>query len=121
MSYYDKARDMYDMVTHGKLLDAFERYYHTDAIQVEATGETRKGKEANRKFQTDFLGMIKEVNGAGVRAIASDEKDGTTIVESWMDVTYKDGKRDLMEEVAVQKWKGDQIIHERFYYNTPQK
>jgi hypothetical protein len=23
----------------------------------------------------------------------------------------------MMEEVAVQKWNGDQIIHERFYYN----
>ena len=39
------------------------------------------------------------------------------MVESWMDVTLKDGKRNMMEEVAVQKWKGDQIIHERFYYN----
>jgi len=24
-----------------------------------------------------------------------------------------------MEEVAVQKWKDDQIIYERFYYNMP--
>ena len=40
------------------------------------------------------------------------------MVESWMDVTMKDGKRNKMEEVAVQKWKGDQIIHERFYYNV---
>jgi hypothetical protein len=39
------------------------------------------------------------------------------MVESWMDVTMKDGKRHMMEEVAVQKWKDDQIIHERFYYN----
>ena len=56
---------------------------------------------------------------AGVRSITSDEKDGTTMVESWMDVTMKDGKRNVMEEVAVQKWKDDQIIYERFYYNMP--
>lgn len=119
MSYYEKARDIYDMTSQGKLLDAFEKYYHTDVTMVEATGETRKGKEANRKFQREFMDMIKAVNGSGVRSIASDEKEGTTMVEAWMDVTMKDGKRNMMEEVAVQKWKGDQIIYERFYYNTP--
>ena len=86
---------------------------------VEATGETRKGKEANRQFQKEFMEMVKAIHGSGVRAITSDEKDGTTMVESWMDVTMKDGKRNVMEEVAVQKWKDDQIIYERFYYNMP--
>jgi ketosteroid isomerase-like protein len=117
MSYYDKAKDIYDMLAQGKLLDAFEKYYHKDVVMVEATGEERKGKEPNRKFQVDFMSMIKEMHGTGVKAITSDEKQATTMVESWMDVTMKDGKRSMMEEVAVQKWKGDQIIHERFYYN----
>jgi ketosteroid isomerase-like protein len=117
MSYYDKAKDIYNMSAQGKLLDAFEKYYHRDVVMVEATGEERKGKEANRKFQQEFMGMIKDVHGTGVRAITSDEKAGTTMVESWMDVTMKDGKRNMMEEVAVQKWKDDQIIYERFYYN----
>ena len=118
MSYYDKAKDIYDMSAQGKSLDAFEKYYHKDVVMVEATGETRKGIEANRKFQADFMGMIKEMHGTGVRSITSNEKEAVTMVESWMDVTMKDGKRNMMEEVAVQKWKDDQIIHERFYYNT---
>jgi hypothetical protein len=117
MNYYDKAKDIYDMLAQGKLLDAFDKYYHKDVEMEEATGETRKGKEANRKFQQDFMGMIKDVHGSGIKSITSDEKNATTMVESWMDVTMKDGKRNMMEEVAVQKWKGDQIIHERFYYN----
>ena len=117
MSYYDKARDIYDMTSQGKLMEAFEKYYHNDVVMVEATGESRNGKEANRKFQVDFMGMLKEIHGSGVRAITSNEKEATTMVESWMDVTMNDGKRHMMEEVAVQKWTGDQIIHERFYYN----
>jgi ketosteroid isomerase-like protein len=117
MSYYDKAKDIYDMLAKGKLLDAFDKYYHKDVVMVEATGETRKGKDANRKFQEDFMGMVKDVHGSGVKNIASNEKEATTMVESWMDVTMKDGKRNMMEEVAIQKWNGDQIIHERFYYN----
>ena len=118
MSYYSKAKNIYDMMAEGKMLDAFEKYYHTDVLMVEADGKTRKGKEANRKFQSEFLNSVKQVHGSGVNTITSDEKNGITVVESWMDVTTKDGKRNKMEEVAVQKWKGDQIIHERFYYNA---
>ncbi len=110
---------MYDMIAHGQLMDAFEKYYHTNVTMVEATGEERKGKEANRKFQNEFLGNIKEVNGSGVTSITENDRDDVTMVESWMDITFKDGKRSKMEEVAVQKWKDDKIIYERFYYNTP--
>ncbi len=117
MSYYDKAKDIYDMMAKGKMLEAFDKYYNNDVVMVEATGDTRKGKAANRKFQEDFTQMIKDMHGTGVRSITSNEKEATTMVESWMDVTMKDGKRSMMEEVAVQKWKDDQIIHERFYYN----
>jgi ketosteroid isomerase-like protein len=117
MSYYDKAKDIYDMLAQGKMLEAFDKYYHKDVVMVEATGETRKGKAANLKFQEDFMGMIKDVHGSGVKALTSNEKEATTMVESWMDVTMKDGKRNMMEEVAVQKWKDGQIVHERFYYN----
>jgi hypothetical protein len=118
MNHLKYAREMYDLIAQGKLMDAFEKYYHANVVMVEATGEERKGKAANRKFQNDFLGMIKEVNGTGVNSITENEKDNITMVESWMDVTFKDGRRSKMEEVAVQKWEENQIIHERFYYNA---
>ena len=35
-----------------------------------------------------------------------------------MDITFKDGNRVIMEQVAVQKWENNQIVHERFYYNS---
>jgi ketosteroid isomerase-like protein len=55
MSYYDKAKDIYDMSAQGKMLDAFEKYYHKDVVMVEATGEARKGKDANRKFELEYM------------------------------------------------------------------
>jgi ketosteroid isomerase-like protein len=117
-TYLEKIKDVYDMSAKGQLLDAFEKYYHNDVVMVEATGETRKGKDANRKFQKEFMGTVKEFHGMGVKSATSNEDEKTTMVESWMDATMNDGKRMKMEEVAVQKWSGDQIIHERFYYNA---
>jgi ketosteroid isomerase-like protein len=118
MSYIGKAKDIYEMLGQGKMIDAFEKYYHQDVVMVEATGEVRKGKDYNREFEKKFLGSIKEFHGFGVNSITSNETDAVTSVESWMEVTFVDGNKVKMEQVAVQRWKGDQIIHERFYYNA---
>lgn len=118
MNYYQKAKDIYDMLGQGKMVEAFEKYYHQDVVMVEATGEVRQGKDYNREFEKKFLSSIKEFHGFGVNSITSNEGDGVTAVESWMEVTFVDGTKVKMEQVAVQRWKNDQIIHERFYYNT---
>lgn len=119
MSYLQKIKDMYAMVGQGQMMEAFEKYYHEDVAMVEATGEVRKGKAANREFEQQWLTSVKEMHGGGVTAVTSNEEEGITMVESWMEATFQDGNRIKTEEASVQKWQGDQIIHERFYYNMP--
>lgn len=119
MSYLQKTGDLYQQIFSGKLMDAFEQYYHDDITMVEATGEACEGKEANRKREQEFVASVKEIHGGGVDGLTSNEEEGITMVESWMDVTFQDDSRKKLEQVAVQKWKDDQIIHERFYYNAP--
>ncbi len=117
MSYLEKAQAMYKMVGEGKIMDAFEHYYHEDVTMIEATGDKREGKKANREYEQDFVKGIEEMHGGGVHAVTSNEDEKTSMVESWMDVTMG-GKRQKMEQVARQKWEGDKIIEERFYYNA---
>lgn len=117
MSYLNKVSDLYNMINTGQLLEAFEKYYAEDVEMVEATGATRLGKDINREYEKKFIGMVKEIHGGGVPGITANEETGVTMVESWMDVTFADGNRVKMEQVAVQRWKGDQIVYERFYYN----
>lgn len=118
MSYLEKAQALYQMIGQGQMLDAFEKYYHEDVVMHEATGEVRKGKDVNREFEKQWLSQVEAMHGGGVNAITADETNGVTMVETWMDITMG-GNRMKMEEVCVQKWDGDQIIHERFYYNAP--
>jgi ketosteroid isomerase-like protein len=115
MTYHEKAADIYNKLGQGKLLDAFDQYYDEKVVMIEADGRKREGKEANRKYEENFLGMIKEFHGMGIDAITADEKNGVTFVESWMDITFQDGNRANLKQVAVQRWKGDHIIEERFY------
>ncbi|MGB0523602.1 MAG: SnoaL-like domain-containing protein [Flammeovirgaceae bacterium] len=119
MSYLEKATDIYNMVNSGQLMEAFEKYYHEDVVMVEASGEKREGKDVNRKAEQDFLASVKEFHNAGVTAVTSNEAEAVTTVEAWMEVTFQNAPGPIkLEQVAVQKWQGDQIIHERFYYNV---
>ncbi|SRR5690606_8518570 len=117
MSYLKKIAECHRMVGEGKILEAFEKYYHDDIVMVEATGEVRKGKDANREFQKQFMSGVKEIHDGGVLSLNSNEEAATTTVETWIEMTFNDGNRVKMEEVAVQKWQDGKIIHERFYYN----
>ncbi|MEO0895912.1 MAG: nuclear transport factor 2 family protein [Bacteroidota bacterium] len=116
MTYLEKAQDIYAQIGQGKLLEAFDQYYSDNVVMTEPMG-TREGKVACREYEIQFLNSIAEVHGLEVKNIASDEENATTFIENVLDVSFKDGNRAKMEQVSVQKWEGDQIVHERFYYD----
>ena len=117
MSYLKKVEEMYNMINSGQMMDAFEKYYAENVVMEEPMTGRREGKAANREFEKNWADSIAEYHGGGVNSITSNEETGVTMVEAWIDMTNKEGQRMKMEEVAVQKWNGDQIEHERFYYN----
>ena len=117
MSLQQQIEEMYQMINTGQMMDAFEKYYADNVVMIEATGEVREGKDTNREFELQFLSSVKEVHAGGTNAITANEETGHTMVESWMDVTFQDGNRMKMEQIARQKWNGEQIVEERFYYN----
>lgn len=117
MSYLEKETQLQEMINTGKLLEAYEKFYNEEVTMIEPTGQTFHNKSEGRKHEEEFLGKIEEFHGSGTEKITSNEEEATTMTESWMDVTFKGASRMKMEQVSVKQWKGDQIVHERFYYN----
>lgn len=115
MSYLSKATELFQMIENGKMLNALDKFYHSNVRVIRADGNVRDGIEINRKYEKDFLSNLQEIFGAEVKAITSDENRGITIVEYWVNIKFKDGSRKKYEEVAVQYWDGDKIKEERFY------
>ena len=104
-----------DMILSGKALEAFETYYADDVVMEEPTGR-REGKDANRAYEEQFFASIQELHGANLVSAAV---TGDTSFSEWVwDVTFKDGNRVQMEQVARRQWKDGKIVRERFYYNT---
>jgi ketosteroid isomerase-like protein len=108
-------KQLNDDVLSGKIMDAFEKYYADDVVMQENSEEPRKGKEANRKAEQEFMASVEAFNGASVKASAV---NGDVTFSEWeMDITFKGGHRVKMNQVAVRQWKNGKIAHERFFYN----
>lgn len=117
MTNLERAKDIYNLIGQGKLLDAFEKYYDENVIMHELGDAPRVGKTFNRQFEQNFLSSIKEMHGGGVLGMASDEASGKVYVENWMDVTYQNGVRVNIRQVCAQTWKDGLVIREEFYHN----
>ena len=117
MTYLEKAKDIYNLIGQGKLMDAFEKYYAEDVVMQELGDAPRVGKTFNRQFEQNFLASIKEMHGGGLISIASNEDDKKVFIENWMDMTYQNGVRVNLRQVCVQTWEGDFIVREEYYHN----
>ena len=117
MTYKEKVQDIYNLLGQGQLLNAFDKYYADNVVMTEPRG-TRTGKAECREYEEAFLSNIEAFHALDIKNVASDEAAKTTFVQSVMDVTFKGGHRAKMNQVAVQQWEGDQIVHEEFYYDN---
>lgn len=117
MKLQEQVNEYLNLLAKGQAMDAFEKYYSEDIVMQENNEDPRVGKEANRKFEIEFMSGVEEVHGSEIKAIAVNEESGHVFLQTYMDATFKDFGRMLMEEVQVQTWKDGKIIHERFFYN----
>ena len=72
MSNRDAANDLVHLVTSGKLMDAFEKYYDEGVVMQENRKEPMVGKDANRAREL-WRGII------GVRGMAGPRWRRTTL------------------------------------------
>jgi ketosteroid isomerase-like protein len=108
--------DLNAMILSGKgFPDGFEKYYADDVVMIEADGTSSSGKEANRKREIEFVSAVQEWHGSKLLASAA---QGDVSFSEWeFEVTFKDGKRRLLKQVARRRWKDGKIVEERFYYD----
>ena len=112
----EKIDDLNDLVLQGKALEAFEKYYHDDAIMQENEGAPTIGKAANRQREIDFFSAITEFRCAKPLKITVGED--ISMVQWQYDYTHKDWGVRNYSQVSVQEWKDGKIIREQFFYGN---
>ena len=108
--------DLNSLVINGRLMDAFEKYYHEEIEMQENSSPPVKGKDTNRKRELEFLSNVTEFRNASVSAVAI---NGNTSFVIWSyDYTHTEWGVRNYTQVSVQNWKDGQIIKEQFFYGN---
>ncbi len=114
----DRARVMefVSMVVSGDHVAAIENFYHNDATMQENRNEPRRGRDILIAHEAKALSRIKRMHTHPAQVIVV---DGDNVAIQWtFDRISHDGRVHRLEEIALQVWKADRILHERFFYDA---
>jgi hypothetical protein len=110
----EKLKELNALVLQGKVMEAFEKFYHEDVQMQENENLPVVGKAANRKRELEFLSNVTEFRNASVQGTAANDNLSFAI---WSyDYTHKEWGERKYTQVSVQHWKDGQIVKEQFFY-----
>lgn len=97
---------------------AIEAFYTADATMQENDGEPRRGRELLMANEAKVLARMKSVKSTCVRPVFH---EGDRVVIRWVfEFEALDGKRTRIEELAYQRWEGERVAEEKFFYDPAQ-
>ena len=97
---------------------AIRDFYAEHATMRENQQPPRGGREALMEHEAQVLGQAREVRSHCVRPLLV---DGDHVVIRWVfEFEWKTGKSMRMEELAWQRWEGERIVEEQFFYDPAQ-
>jgi ketosteroid isomerase-like protein len=106
-------------VQGGAHARAIEDYYTEDATMRENQAEPRRGRSALVAHEQAVLERTASVASTCVRPVFV---NGDHVVIRWIfEFRFKNGKAMRMEELAWQRWEGERIAEEQFFYDPAQR
>jgi ketosteroid isomerase-like protein len=98
--------------------EAIEEFYTPDASMQENDLPPRKGRDLLVANERRVLDRMASVTSRCLRPVLV---NGDHVVVHWVfEFETKDGKRVRIEELAWQRWEGERIAEEKFYYDPAQ-
>ncbi len=98
--------------------EAIEEFYAPNASMRENNAAPRVGRDALVAHERKVLARAKSVCSQCVRPVFV---NGDRVVIRWIfEFEWHDGGRTRMEELAYQRWEGDRIVEEQFFYDPAQ-
>ena len=99
-------------------VEAIQEFYAQDASMQENYAPPRVGRDALVAHETSALARAASVQSTCVHPVFV---NGNHVVIRWIfEFTWKDGSSGRIEELAYQRWEGERIVHEQFFYDPKQ-
>jgi ketosteroid isomerase-like protein len=98
--------------------EAIEEFYTPDASMQENDLPPRKGRDGLVANERRVLDRMASVMSRCVRPVLV---NGDHVVVRWVfEFATRDGKHVRIEELAWQRWEGERIAEEKFFYDPAQ-
>ncbi len=111
--------DFVALVLSGKHDEAIARFYTEDATMQENLNPPRKGRDGLVAREAAVMARFAEIHSAIEGPIFV---NGDHVVIRWVfRFVAADGSGFSMDELAYQRWEGEKIAEERFYYDPAQR
>ena len=99
--------------------EAIEEFYTPDASMQENQAAPRRGRDALVNGEKKVLAKAKSLSSQCVRPVFV---NGDKVVIRWIfSFEWQDGSTTRMEELAWQRWEGERIAEETFFYDPAQR
>lgn len=99
-------------------VEAIQEFYAEDASMQENMATPRRGRDALAARESATLARAASLQSTCVRPVFV---NGDFVVIRWIfEFTWKDGSTSRMEELAYQRWAGERIAQEQFFYDPAQ-
>ena len=111
--------DFVALVVSGKHDEALERFYIEDATMQDNLGDVRKGRDALVARERAFMSRFKEIRTTCVKPVLM-SGDLVVIHLDFFEFVRPDDTVMRIEELAHQRWQGEKVAEERFYFDPGQ-
>jgi SnoaL-like domain len=100
-------------------VDAIREFYTEQASMRENNAPARIGRDVLIRHEREVLSRANSVLSTCIRPVLV---NGDTVVVRWVfQFEWKDGSMTRMEELAYQRWEGELIAEEHFFYDPAQR
>ena len=105
-------------VRDGAYVEAIEAFYAEGATMQENLAAPREGRDHLLQHERGVLAGLKQMRTVSAGPVLV---DGDHAVIKWVfEMTLADGTTRRLEELALQRWQGDRIVAEQFFYDPAQ-
>ncbi|MGC1173687.1 nuclear transport factor 2 family protein [Polaromonas sp.] len=109
------VQDFIAMVEQGHYVEAIEQFYAPDASMQENSQPPRRGRDTLVTYERAVIAACSAMRTLPVESFLV---DGDFVVIHWVfEFTRNSGKTMRIDELAHQRWQGEKIVEERFFYD----
>ncbi len=114
MELQQVAGEVVKLIREGKSKQAKDMFYADNIVSIEGDGDKIEGINAIRQKSVDWAAQLAEVHSASVSdpLVAGDHFS----LHIKMDISYKNGYRAVMDEIAIYEVKDGKIVFEQYFF-----